>query len=91
MIGPMIGSSSRTPAITREQDRETPEHGVDGQAQDLEADERRDADDESQEDLAAEPLPEHADAESRTTARDVRPPFRRQRRLPRPASAPAGP
>jgi hypothetical protein len=83
MIGPDDRQQLEDAGDHREQDRETPEDGVDVKAQDLESDERRDPDDEPQEHLAAEPLAEHADAEPRRRP-GVRPPFGRQRRLGRP-------
>ena len=90
MIGPMIGSSSRTPAIDRQQDREPPEDGVDGGAQQHQPDERRDADRQTEEDLAAEPLAEHPEDED-ADGPHVGPPRGRHRPLGRGARAPAGP
>ena len=78
MIGPMIGTSSRTPAITDSRIAYRPKIGSTELAQDHQADERQDADREAEDELAADPLAEDApdDPDDRP---DVEPPGRRQR------------
>ena len=82
MIGPMIGTSSSTPAMIDKQDGVPPEDRVHELAQDHQADEREDADREAEDDLAADPLAEDplGGADDRP---DVEPPRRRQRAVER--------
>ena len=54
MIGPMMGSSSRTPGDHGQQDRELDEARVDQDAQQDQSGESRDTDDQPQQQLSAQ-------------------------------------
>ena len=76
MIGPMIGTSSRTPAITDSRIAYRPKIGIDEVAQDRQADEREDADREAEDQLRPDPLSEDPpdDPQHRPACRTARPP-----------------
>ena len=60
MIGPMIGTSSNTPAMTDSRTAYRPKIGSTSWLRTMQPDERRDADREAEEELAAHPLAEVA-------------------------------
>ena len=58
MIGPMIGMSSPIPAMIARRTAKRPKIGSTYEPQDRQADERREADDRTEHELAADPLAE---------------------------------